>query len=92
MDETIKVGDKEFIFKLPVMQDKSVTNALNDWCKLLEKQDNVEEDEWSVIPVLPEYRFKNLRMISGPIETTDNAHELTITIQYDNYAEINRNS
>lgn len=55
-----------------------------DWCELLEQQKG-NKDVWTVLPELPQYKFKNLRIESSPFETTDDAAEMTITFKYDDF-------
>jgi len=90
MKKEIKIGDKTFEFSSPNIIDKSITDVLNDWCKLVEQQKS-NEDVWTVIPELPEYKFKNLKIESSPFETTDDTTEMTITFKCDNF-EFDENS
>jgi len=85
----IKIGDKTFEFNSPNILDKSTTDVLNDWCKLVEQQKD-NKDIWTVIPQLPQYKFKNLKMESL-FETIDDTTEMTITFKYDNF-KFNENS
>jgi len=39
----IKIGDKTFEFNSPNILDKSTTDVLNDWCKLVEQQKDMVE-------------------------------------------------
>jgi len=90
MKKEIKIGDKTFEFSSPNIIDKSITDVLNNWCKLVEQQKS-NEDVWTVIPELPEYKFKNLKIESSPFETTDDTTEMTITFKCDNF-EFDENS
>ena len=89
MKREIKIGDKTFEFNSPNILDKSTTDVLNDWCKLVEQQKD-NKDIWTVIPQLPQYKFKNLKMESL-FETIDDTTEMTITFKYDNF-KFNENS
>jgi hypothetical protein len=79
MKKEIKIGNKTFEFENPNILDKSTTNMMNDWCRLVEQQKN-NEDVWTVISELPQYKFKNLRVKSSLFETTG---ETTVTFKYD---------
>lgn len=37
MKKEIKIGDKTFEFNSPNMLDKSTTDMMNDWCRLVEQ-------------------------------------------------------
>ena len=81
MKKNIKNYSVEFI--LPILTDvpdESVTIALMDWVKLFNSVPNHEEiiyeDEWTILPYLPQYKFKNLRIVSD-IAPTD------ITLKFD---------
>ena len=84
MKKEIKIGDKTFGFESPNILDKSTTDIMNDWCRLVEQQKN-DEDVWTVIPELPQYKFKNLQIKSSLFETTDEITEMTITIKCDDF-------
>ena len=88
MKKEIKIGDKTFEFKSPNILDKSTTDMMNDWCRLVEQQKS-DEDVWTVIPELPQYKFKNLQIKSSPFETTDDNTEMTITFKYDEFEDLN---
>lgn len=81
MKKEIKIGDKTFEFEIPNVLDKSTTDIMNDWCMLVEQQKN-NEDVWTILPELPQYKFKNL---NSQIETTDKTDEITIIFKYDNF-------
>ena len=85
--EQIVIGKNTFIFNPPNILDKSTTDVMNDWCKLVEQQKN-NEDVWTVIPELPQYKFKNLKIENSPFEDTDEAVEMTITFNYDDVTPI----
>lgn len=87
MKKEIKIGDKTFEFKSPNILDKSTTDMMNDWCRLVEQQKS-DEDVWTVIPELPQYKFKNLQIKSSPFETTDDNTEMTITFKYDEFEDL----
>lgn len=63
--------------------NKSTTDMLKDWCKLVEQQKN-NEDVWSTIPEFPQIRFKNLK-IESSFETTEETNEITLTFMYDDF-------
>jgi hypothetical protein len=76
----------------PNILDKSTTDIMNDWCRLVEQQKN-NEDVWTVIPELPQYKFKNLQIEGSPFETIDDTTEMTITFKYDEFEDLeNKNS
>ena len=85
MKNEIIVGEKTFEFKMP---EDLTSNILNDWCKLIEQQKN-NEDIWTVIPELPQYKFKNLKVISSPFKMKEKTVEMTITFKYDEFKKIN---
>lgn len=87
MKKEIKIGDKTFEFESPNILDKSTTDMMNDWCRLVEQQKS-NEDVWTVIPELPQYKFKNLQVESSPFETTDETTEMTITFKYDEFEDL----
>lgn len=84
MKKEIKIGDKTFEFNSTNILDKSTTDVLNDWCRLIEQQKS-NEDVWTVIPELPQYKFKNLKIESSPFETTEETTEMTVTFKYDDF-------
>lgn len=91
MKKEIKIGDKTFEFESPNILDKSTKDMMNDWCALVEQQ-NSNEDVWTVIPELPQYKFKNLQIENSTFETTDET-EMTITFKYDEFEDLeNKNS
>ena len=64
MKKEIKIGEDTFKFEFvppPSPIDNSVREVLENWCKLTEEC-KVKEDVWTEIPLLPGYRFKNLRI------------------------------
>ena len=83
MKKEIKIKDKTFKFNFTNILNKSTTDILNDWCKLVEEQKN-NEDKWTVIPELPQYKFKNLKIENSLFETTDDV-TMTVTLKYDNF-------
>jgi hypothetical protein len=83
-ENIIKIGEKTFEFKMPY---DSITNFLSDWCKLIEKQKS-NEDVWTVIPELPQYKFKNLKVESSPFEMKEETVDMTITLKYDEFKEV----
>jgi hypothetical protein len=91
MKKEIKIGDKTFEFKSPNIIDNSTTDMMNDWCRLVEQQKN-NEDIWTVIPELPQYKFKNLKIESSPFETTEETTEMTVTFKYDDFEFDDKNS
>jgi len=42
-----------------------------------------------VIPELPQYKFKNLKIKSSPFEMNEETVDMTITFKYDDFKEIN---
>jgi hypothetical protein len=88
MKKEIKIGDKTFELKSPNILDKSTTDMMNDWCRLVEKQKN-DEDVWTGMHELPQYKFKNLKIESSPFETMDETNEMSITFKYNEYIELN---
>jgi hypothetical protein len=87
MKKEIKIGEKTFEFTSPNILDKSTIDMMNDWCKLIEQQKS-NEDIWTVIPELPQYKFKNLKVESSPFKT----NEMTITFKYDDFEFDDENS
>lgn len=87
MKKEIKIGDKTFEFESPNILDKSTTDMMNDWCRLVEQQKS-NEDVWTVIPELPQYKFKNLKVESSPFETTDETTAMIITFKWDECVKI----
>ncbi len=83
MKHEIKVGDTTFEFNYPEVLDKSTTDMMNDWCRLVEQQKN-NEDIWTTIPELPQFKFKNLKIETSPFETSENA-SMDITFHYDEF-------
>lgn len=83
-NKTIIIRDKTFEFKMP---EDLTSNFLSDWCKLINQQKS-NEDIWTVIPELPEYKFKNLKIISPPFEMKEGIVEMTITLKYDEFKEV----
>jgi len=64
MKKEIKIGENIFTFELiapPTPIDDSIKEVLEDWCKLTEECE-IKEDVWTEIPLLSDYRFKNLRI------------------------------
>ena len=91
MKKEIKIGDKTFEFESPNIIDNSTTDMMNDWCRLVEQKKN-NEDVWTVIPELPQYKFKNLKIESSPFETTEETTEMTVTFKYDDFEFDDKNS
>jgi hypothetical protein len=88
MKNIVIIGDKTFEFKIP--ENLTTSDVLNDWCKLYERENkNKNEDIWTVIPELPQYKFKNLKIKSSPFQMNDETVEMTITFKYDEFKEIN---
>lgn len=87
MKKEIKIGDMIFEIQIPNISNNSITEMMNDWIRLIEQQ-NTNEDVWTVIPELPQYKFKNLKIESSPFETIDETVETTITFKYDNFEQI----
>ncbi len=88
MNKEIKIGNKTFEFDSPNILDKSTIDMMNDWSKLAEQQKN-NEDVWTVIPELPQYKFKNLETKSNSFERTEETNEITVTFRYDDFKLIN---
>lgn len=63
-------------------ENNTITNVLCQWCNLIERQKN-NDDYWTVIPELPQYKFKNLYIKSTPFETCDDINDLNVTFVYD---------
>lgn len=69
--KAIKLDDYEITFTLP--PDLSVHNLMTDWAKLHQEQskikgeDDTNTEEWSSIPGLPQYSFKNLKLVKNEI-------------------------
>lgn len=64
MKKEIKVGKNIFKFEFvppPAPIENSVKEALENWCKLTEEC-KIKEEVWTEIPLLPGYKFKNLRL------------------------------
>ena len=81
----MKIGDKTFEFILPTIAlDKPAFELLNDWRKLIINQQNSKEDTWTILPGLPQYEFKNLR-IESSFDDADRLNETTITLKYDDF-------
>jgi hypothetical protein len=87
MENEIKIGDKTFEFEIPNILDKSIIDMMNDWYRLIKQQKN-NEDVWTVIPELPQYKFKNLQIKSSPFETTEEITEITIVFKYDEFEDL----
>lgn len=92
MKNKIKVGDNTYEFILPKgLGESPINKVLNDWLKLAEesknKKNKKKKDIWSELPMLPGYKFKNLRLVNSPIETTDD-NQINITVQYDAFKKI----
>jgi len=84
MKTRIKIGNETFEVNLQTPENISSLEVMSDWCKLVEQQTN-NEDVWTTIPQLPQYRFKNLRIVGLPFVTTDDINEINVTIKCDEY-------
>ena len=78
----IKIKDKIFVFELPDGLD--IDEAVNDWVEL--KAEKYKKDVWTTIPCLPQYKFKNLKIIEDDFD--DDKVELNVTFQYDEFKDI----
>lgn len=88
MENKIKIGDKTFEFNIPDVINKSTTDMMNDWIRLIEKQKH-NKDIWTVLPELPQYKFKNLRVELNQFGTYDN--ELEMILECDDIKDIENN-
>lgn len=63
-----KVGDKTFeiVFPKEFEAHRNVENWMNDWMDVMYGQATNEpnKEEWTTIPALPQYSFKNLEVVS----------------------------
>lgn len=86
--EEIKIGDKTFEFTAINTLDESVTNALNEWVKRVKKQESDEpnEDIWTTLPEVPQYKFKNLKLTPNNLE--DSPNEITFNFTYEDFIKI----
>lgn len=65
-----------------IVKNDKIPELLKDWCKLINIQ-KAKKDNWSEIPQLPRYRFKNLQMIiDNEIPETG---EMSITVKCDEW-------
>lgn len=62
-----------------------LTDMMNDWSRLIEQQKN-NEDVWTVIPELPQYKFKNLQIKTCTFD--ENTNEMSYTFKYDEFKNI----
>lgn len=86
MENKIKIGDKTFEFNIPDVIDKSTKDMMYDWIRLIEKHKH-NKDVWTVLPELPQYKFKNLRVVPNQFGTyVDN--ELKMILKYDDFKDI----
>jgi len=90
MKKEIKIGDKTFVINGPDFIDENAASFMNDWAKLIEQQKN-NVDVWTEIPAVPGYKFKNLKLEQSPIKTSDEEHEITITLNYDDFIKTEQN-
>ncbi len=81
MEKEIK--DKTFSFKLAIILDNTVEKHLNKWVNLINKQKERNNDNWTTIPELPYYQFKNLKLINNKTETNDDNIYLNVRFRYD---------
>jgi hypothetical protein len=83
MKNNIKVGEYSFEFKIPEFEkpNTSIYDMMNDWKNLIESQ-NI--DKWVIIPELPQYKFKNLK-IDMVLNESENNVEQNITFLYDDF-------
>lgn len=88
MENKIKIGDKTFEFNIPDVINKSTKDMMYDWIRLIEKQKH-NKDIWTVLPELPQYKFKNLRVELNQFGTYDN--ELEMILECDDIKDIENN-
>lgn len=74
-----------FEFELP---DMAVEKVFMDWAKLVNAQKQPSTNKWEVLPFLPKYRFKNLKVQQFSRVDEDFNSELTITLFCDEYQMI----
>ena len=74
--------------KLMIMspENNTITDVLCQWCNLIERPKN--NDVWTVLPELPQYKFKNLYIKNAPFETCGDINDLNITFVYDVFEKI----
>ena len=85
---------EEFNFKLNLPKTKennSTEEFLNDWLNVVNKVETIdisdtEDDKWSTLSCLPQYKFKNLKIENNKI--TDDITKNDITFKYDDVKQI----
>lgn len=88
MKKNIKINEYNFEFNYPNLNSATTVDILNEWNQLIQKQET-KKDEWTTLDILPQYSFKNLKIVSNNIVSdsadSNDATELTITLKYDEY-------
>lgn len=82
MKSNITIDGKTFDFEY----DPSLNNWMESWLKLIENQSTSKEN-WQTINVLPNKKFKNLR-ISEDMNHIELDSEIMITITYDDVQDL----
>lgn len=81
-----KINNNTFHFELPNIPDVAVSDMMNEWAQKVISI-NSNEDVWTVIPELPRYKFKNLKVELSPFELNDDVNNLTLTFKYDTFVD-----
>lgn len=65
--------------------DNLIYQTLKEWSKLGQTSIKQLNDVWTVLPILPQYKFKNLTIKTSPFEILDAVSDVNITLTYDDY-------
>jgi len=65
--------------------ENSITQVLEEWCKISNPDENKIGNVWTVIPSLPQYKFLNLHLKEQDIEEEciGEYNEVKLTFSYD---------
>jgi hypothetical protein len=81
----IKIGENTFVFNMPVdLNNITTLDVLHDWCKLVEHQ-KTNQDEWVMLPGLPQYKFKNIKIESNLSENIEESTVENISFTCDDF-------
>lgn len=86
MNTTFKINDTEFTLNLPDIENQSVSDTLKLWCEM-SNTITAEKDEWVTLPYIPEYKFKNLKLVPE-LDDLSNSAVLNITFTFDEWKKI----
>jgi len=73
---------------LSLDENDSIKNHLQQWYNLIKNQPIEKElNEWKTIPQLPNYRFKNLKVVNDE-NCSANCNDISVNFTYDLIEEI----